>query len=164
MSVAALALCGGACGERLSLGELPGADGRDAGADDSHDATADVVVEDTSSVFVDAGRDAQLASDAIIRQLSCEGKSCGEACSICPPGDTTCVESAEAKTCDLFGGCMLDQAAASCGDGGWKPCVGKTCNDPCDPCDPQDPNCVVVGAVFVCSPVGNCAFLSVSGC
>ncbi len=152
----ALALCGGACGERLSLGELPP-------AALGSDATADAL-GDAGSAFADADRDALLASDAMapVTYVPCEGKSCGEGCSICPPGDTTCVESAEAKSCDLLGGCI--EGSTSCGDGGWQPCVGKTCNDPCDPCDPQDPNCIVVGAVFVCSPVGKCAYLAVSGC
>lgn len=148
----ALAACVAACGERLSLGDAPLAD-----------RVVDASVgEPPDAGFLDADRDALLASDAVAPHVACEGKACGEACTICRPGDTACVESADPKTCDLLGGCL--EGTVACGDGGWQPCIGKTCNDLCEPCDPQDPNCIVAGVVFVCSPVGKCVYLTASGC
>jgi len=35
----------------------------------------------------------------------CAGKACGDRCSVCPPGDTDCVETAVVKVCDAAGAC-----------------------------------------------------------
>ncbi len=40
----------------------------------------------------------------------CGGKSCGDPCSICAPGDADCVETAVLKVCDAIGRCSTDFA------------------------------------------------------
>lgn len=35
----------------------------------------------------------------------CAGKACGEGCSVCPPDDGDCVETAVVKSCDADGKC-----------------------------------------------------------
>ncbi len=35
----------------------------------------------------------------------CAGKACGDGCSVCPPGDADCVETAVVKVCDDAGTC-----------------------------------------------------------
>lgn len=35
----------------------------------------------------------------------CEGKTCGEQCTVCPPNDPACTETAVLKSCDEFGAC-----------------------------------------------------------
>jgi hypothetical protein len=35
----------------------------------------------------------------------CAGKSCGESCTVCAPGDVSCVETDEVKNCDSTGTC-----------------------------------------------------------
>ncbi|MEM9692953.1 MAG: hypothetical protein AAGA56_10435 [Myxococcota bacterium] len=35
----------------------------------------------------------------------CAGKKCGDACQVCPPDDSDCVETAVMKTCDADGAC-----------------------------------------------------------
>jgi hypothetical protein len=43
----------------------------------------------------------------------CEGKACGESCSLCAPYDMMCVETDEVKTCDENGQCHGGFAACS---------------------------------------------------
>jgi hypothetical protein len=40
----------------------------------------------------------------------CAGKACGETCTLCAPDDTTCRESARAKTCEGDAGCSSCKA------------------------------------------------------
>lgn len=42
----------------------------------------------------------------------CAGKSCGDECSVCAPGDADCVETAVVKMCDRSGTCSAE--APSC--------------------------------------------------
>ena len=42
----------------------------------------------------------------------CAGKSCGEQCSVCPPDDADCVETAVVKQCNAAGECSAE--AATC--------------------------------------------------
>ena len=42
----------------------------------------------------------------------CAGKSCGDPCSLCPPDDAECVETAVVKQCNAAGECTAE--AATC--------------------------------------------------
>lgn len=47
-----------------------------------------------------------LADDNLsLSTAACQGKSCGEACTICPPGATNCYETAVLKACNAKGRC-----------------------------------------------------------
>jgi hypothetical protein len=45
----------------------------------------------------------------------CDGKSCGEQCTQCPPNDPSCVETAVIKVCDATGACGA--GVPNCGGG-----------------------------------------------
>ena len=40
----------------------------------------------------------------------CAGKSCGDECKLCPPGDPDCFETAVPKQCSASGECTNDFA------------------------------------------------------
>jgi hypothetical protein len=71
----------------------------------------------------------------------CAGKSCGETCTICAPGDVNCIETEEIKRCDSAGTCTGGSATCSADAG-----VGVTL-----------PDCGSLGssAGSVCSAVGS---------
>lgn len=54
----------------------------------------------------------------------CAGKQCGDACTVCDPGDPNCVETAVLKTCGSDGTC--DARDPACNALQW----WKTCGDP----------------------------------
>jgi len=76
----------------------------------------------------------------------CEGKKCGTECSVCPPDDDDCVETAVLKVCHKDGTCSgkapdcdgPDKPKA-CGGFAGLPCPdGMDCvDDPSDDCDPK---------------------------
>jgi hypothetical protein len=83
--------------------------------------------------------------------VPCEGKSCGDACTVCAPDDGDCVETAVMKACDPSGACV--SGPADCGT--WDPCAGKACGEYCDPCAPGEP-CPLYFAATACDPEGKC--------
>ena len=110
--------------------------------------------------------DADCAEDAVIKYCSaegvcapslpeceggeqpyapCGGKACGDACSLCAPDDSNCVETADLKACDAAGQCrsgipvceaeckpgatkMLDCNSCDCVEGRWV-CTDIACNE-----------------------------------
>ena len=90
----------------------------------------------------------------------CAGKSCGDACTICEPGDPACSETAEAKACDLSGSCLAGTPdctpPASCDPTHVGSCgTGKACcavgrcgplaidQGRCEDADPKTGGCIV---------------------
>jgi hypothetical protein len=47
---------------------------------------------------------------------SCKGKTCGQTCSECPPGDENCMEILVLKQCDMKGACVPAKVECSAGD------------------------------------------------
>ena len=82
----------------------------------------------------------------------CAGKACGDACSLCAPGDTGCVEPASVKHCDPGGRCLEGSPAFACPH---PDCAGKACGDPCNPCGP-DAVCPTFMA-SACDRFGGCS-------
>ena len=98
----------------------------------------------------------------------CEGKSCGQRCTVCPPWDTDCVETAVAKFCQPDGSCRPSEPTCEvtactdtcpwagdgeCDDGGpgsdYSVCpYGTDCSD----CGPRPTDCRVTG----CGPGESC--------
>jgi hypothetical protein len=90
----------------------------------------------------------------------CAGKACGDACTICEPGDKSCVETAVVKACDRSGACVAtstpdctqpascDLASVnSCGTGQACCAVGRcgpvqTDQGMCEPADPMTGGCM----------------------
>src|SRR5262249_19045446 len=90
---------------------------------------------------------------------ACQGKTCGDACSLCPPGKKNCFETAVLKQCNAKGKCTAN--AAQCGgavDAGpaYQPCAGKTCGQSCSLCAPNDPNCAETAVLKFCHADGAC--------
>ena len=105
------------------------------------------------------GDDLGSADDELSAVKACQGKSCGESCTLCPPGKKNCFETAVLKACNAQGKC--GSSAPQCGgaiDAGpaYQPCGGKTCGDTCTLCAPGDPNCVETGVVKFCHSDGAC--------
>jgi hypothetical protein len=101
------------------------------------------------------------ADDELSAVKACQGKSCGDACTLCPPGKKNCFETAVLKQCNAKGKCGT--SAPQCGggaiDGGpapYQPCAGKTCGQSCTLCAPNDPTCVETGVVKFCHSDGSC--------
>lgn len=46
----------------------------------------------------------------------CAGKSCGDTCTLCAPGDPNCSEAAVLKSCDLSGQCLVGTVNCSTAD------------------------------------------------
>jgi hypothetical protein len=94
----------------------------------------------------------------------CAGKSCGEPCSLCPPGEADCSEEVGVKACDPGGSCrkvpfeceppMVGPTTAPESD--YVPCAGKRCGEPCNVCPPGATDCVETQVVKVCSPDARC--------
>jgi hypothetical protein len=89
----------------------------------------------------------------------CGGKSCGDSCTVCEPGDTDCSETAEVKACTGGGDCisaaLVDCVAPDPCDLGSDTCAaGQTCcavgrcgpvvtdQGVCEPADPSSGNCM----------------------
>ena len=90
---------------------------------------------------------------------ACDGKECGEYCSICDPNDPDCVQPMVVTACDLDGECvpMTDNM---CEDPGaeikYDPCEDKSCGDNCTICHPDDPDCFETMVIKVCDEDGQC--------
>ena len=84
----------------------------------------------------------------------CASKNPGEACTLCPPGDLSCVETMELKVCDASGLCSSQSAPVP--PASYDPCAGKNAGDTCKVCDPTDPSCVETMELKVCNASGAC--------
>ena len=95
-----------------------------------------------------AGRtDSQLGA----AKSACSGKSTGEACTLCAPGDASCVETMELKACDASGACTSQTTPPPYG-----PCAGKKAGAACTLCDPADSSCVETAVLKACDGGGAC--------
>src|SRR5688572_12171261 len=101
------------------------------------------------------------ADDELSAIKACQGKSCGDSCTLCPPGKKNCFETAVLKVCNAQGKC--GSSAAQCGGGAvdagpapYQPCAGKTCGASCSLCAPNDPNCVETAVLKFCHSDGTC--------
>ena len=89
---------------------------------------------------------------------SCEGKTCGMQCLLCPPDDVDCVETAEVKVCNDKGQCVPSEAgvcATAMADS--DPCSGLPCGAPCVSCRPGDPTCEPISMQHECNALGVCS-------
>jgi hypothetical protein len=96
--------------------------------------------------------------------LPCDGKSCGEPCSLCPPGEADCREAVGSKACDPTGQCRMlpfaceppSAAPAQDSPEAYVACSGKRCGEPCSICPPGAPDCVETAEPKVCNQDGRC--------
>jgi hypothetical protein len=87
----------------------------------------------------------------------CEGKRCGEGCTIDPPCRTAtppCLAPSLAGRCDAGGSCVA--ADPVCAAPAYDPCAGKACHAPCLPCAPGDGACLALACVTWCDGGGRC--------
>lgn len=134
-----------ACTSWVALGDLPADGGRG-------DATADPPEGGSTN---DASKDG--SNDATRPYDPCAGKACGATCSVCPPSDSTCNETADLKTCDAVGLCR--SGGVACTDAStppYDPCEGKTCGSSCTQCPPTDPTCVETAVLKACNKERKC--------
>lgn len=146
-----------ACGTRVSIGEL------DPGPLDPIEAG---IGADTGTPrpIADAAP-AEAATDAG-GYVPCASKACGASCTICPPGDPMCFETAVIKHCDQNGECNAGPPPAACpppDGGGYDPCAGKKCGASCTICNPADIGCVETAVLKNCTVAGVCS-AGASGC
>ncbi len=89
---------------------------------------------------------------------ACAGKSCGETCTVCPPGAADCYETAVVKACDPSGRCVPRVDGMCSGAGA---CAGKACGAPCAypdlPCLHATPPCLPPQSPGHCDASGACA-------
>lgn len=85
------------------------------------------------------------------RSDPCAAKACGDRCTICPPDDPGCAETADVKACNHEGQCV-SAGPLGCGETG--ACAGKACGDSCNSCD--TPACQTFAAT-ACDRSGRCA-------
>jgi hypothetical protein len=131
-----LALYG--CGDRISLGTLPG--------DPQDPASLYPKERDTDDASTDGGGP----------WTPCGGKACGATCNLCPPGSLDCSEAAVVKYCHPSGECLA-VAPACTPPSPHQPCANKICGQGCKLCDPKDPNCVETAVVKRCNTMGVCS-------
>ena len=96
--------------------------------------------------------------DAPVAYDPCEGKACGESCTLCPPSAPDCVETAVVKACDAAGRCEAAGSGASC-FAMPAPCAGRACGDECTlslPCRFSSPPCMVPDQLGHCDLSGAC--------
>lgn len=93
----------------------------------------------------------------------CGGKTCGDTCSICPPWDPTCVETAVLKFCHPGGACLATPPACI-PPPPYYPCAGKACGDACTECAPTDPNCFETAVLKACDATGACTAQGTFSC
>ena len=86
----------------------------------------------------------------------CADKTCGAECTVCPPGDSDCVESAEIKYCQPDGSCSGGEPTCDGGSGEYDPCADKACGERCQVCAPGDSDCVESAVLKYCQPDGSC--------
>jgi hypothetical protein len=135
-----------ACGGWVTLGDLP----NDSGT--ATDATIPLPSPSSSSPSApqDASKDASPYDP-------CEGKSCGATCTVCPPADPNCLETAVVKNCHVDGVCRAE--APICGDASppYDSCAGKVCGATCTLCRPGDLGCFETAVLKECSKAGACS-------
>jgi hypothetical protein len=110
----------GACGTRVSLGELvPDERTADSGTDPTKGPVTDpldAAPGDDASEALDAGPGPGIDGGDIdggkAPYVPCAGKACGDDCSVCDPTDPNCVETGVVKVCDPNGACLA--APAQC--------------------------------------------------
>ena len=88
----------------------------------------------------------------------CDAKRCGEACRLCDPDGSTCVETAVVMTCNREGQCVAD-GTSTC-EPPYDPCAGRACGESCNPCDPP---CMTFAAT-ACDAKGACATVGTFTC
>jgi hypothetical protein len=86
----------------------------------------------------------------------CGDKACGDSCSICPPGDPDCFETAVLKFCQADGACDATEPVCTPPTKPYEPCGGKQCGDRCNICPPGDANCFETAVLKFCQPGGAC--------
>lgn len=153
----AVAVALAACGTRVSIGEI----------------SPDPVEPIEAGTGSDTGTPKPIADAAVPEAatdaggyIPCASKSCGATCTVCPPGDSMCFETAVVKHCDENGECKAGPAPAACPppDGGnYDPCAGKTCGASCTICNPADIGCVETAVLKRCTSAGVCS-AGASGC
>lgn len=94
--------------------------------------------------------------------VPCAGKTCGDTCTICPPGDPGCFETAALKFCHSDGACSAAPPACI-PPPPYDACAGKACGDACTICRPGDPGCFETAVLKRCNAAGTCS-ASPSGC
>jgi hypothetical protein len=87
----------------------------------------------------------------------CAGKACGASCTVCPPGDPNCFETAVLKECSATGACNATPAVCSPPPPPYNPCAGKACGASCTICPPGDPTCLETAVLKECSATGACS-------
>lgn len=83
---------------------------------------------------------------------ACQGKRCGDSCTVCRPGDASCVESAVAKACDPSGECR-PAGVFTCDAA----CAGRKCGDACAIEPACYPMCMLPAVMGYCDQSGRCA-------
>lgn len=103
-----------ACGDRVSLGELPADerttdDGTTPPIPGSGDAAPSPGTDAALPVVDGGGEISPDSGDQDAGQgpyIPCAGKACGESCRVCDPADPNCFETAVIKECDKTGACV----------------------------------------------------------
>lgn len=142
-----------ACGARVTLGDLPG----DGGLGEELSPT---LPADGAPIDAAKPEDDGAAADAgPVPYLPCAGRTCGDACTLCAPGDPSCVETAVSKQCDLDGVCRASAPSCALDAGGapYIPCAGKVCGSSCTICSPADINCFETAVLKQCNVAGTCS-------
>ena len=88
----------------------------------------------------------------------CAGRVCGAACTVCDPGDPSCVETAIVKACDPAGACLA-AGTFTCPPAPADPCAGKACGEVCTvdpPCRSATPPCMLPTLLGRCDVDGLC--------
>jgi hypothetical protein len=88
---------------------------------------------------------------------ACAGKTCGESCTLCPPGARNCFETAVVKQCNAKGRC--EPTPPRCEDPPpppYDPCEGKACGEGCTLCPPGATDCFETAVVKQCNAKGRC--------
>jgi hypothetical protein len=88
----------------------------------------------------------------------CGGKTCGDACTTCAPGDPDCMETMVVKACDLERRCVA-KTAGIC-DEAKVDCFGKRCGEACviaPACYFANPSCTIYPPQGLCDTTGTCA-------
>lgn len=86
---------------------------------------------------------------------ACEGKKCGDECTIDPPcrsASPPCMMPTVLGYCDQDGQCTT--ASPTCAP--YDPCAGKACHAPCQLCPPGDADCMETMVVKWCDGAGAC--------
>ena len=88
----------------------------------------------------------------------CDGKSCGDPCSPCAPGDQDCSAPAVEMFCNDQGKCGAHDS--KCGSGGGEVCGDVVCgdgewccNESCSMCAPEGEGCIEIACFPGCDPM-----------